>query len=107
MTVRRPLNANDRHSPAEHDGSLASERDDVARGSGIARLGAPHAVSAHRRREPNRFVTVLDVAERLGVSERTIRRWIAAGILPVHRFGRAVRISEIDLAAFLALHRDY
>jgi len=106
MTVRRSLNANDRRSPAEHDGSPASEHDDVARGSGITRLGAPHAVNAHRRRAPNRFFTVLAVAERLGVSERTIRRWIAAGILPVHRFGRLVRVSETDLVAFLALNRD-
>ena len=106
MTVRRSLNANDRHSPAEHDGSPASEHDDVARGSGITRLGAPHAVTAYRSRAPNRFFTVLEVAERLGVSERTIRRWIAAGILPVHRFGRLVRVSETDLAAFLALNRD-
>ena len=49
------------------------------------------------------FFTIAEVAERLNVCERTVRRWIAFGLLPVHRFGRTVRISEADLAAFLAI----
>lgn len=53
-----------------------------------------------------KFFTVEQVAERLDVSPRTVRRRIAAGILRVHRFGRLVRVSETDLLAFLALHRD-
>ena len=53
-----------------------------------------------------KFFTIEQVAERLDVSPRSVRRWVAAGTLPVHRFGRPVRISERDLAAFLALHRD-
>jgi excisionase family DNA binding protein len=35
----------------------------------------------------------------------TIRRWIAADDLIIHRLGRQVRISEIDLAVFLARRR--
>jgi excisionase family DNA binding protein len=57
-------------------------------------------------REEIRFFTVAEVAERLGVSTRTIRRWIENGELVAHRFGRAVRIVERDLKAFLAMHRD-
>jgi excisionase family DNA binding protein len=53
-----------------------------------------------------RLTPIAEVAERLNVCERTVRRWIAAGLLPVHRFGRTVRISEADLAAFLALRRE-
>ena len=53
-----------------------------------------------------KFFTIEQVAERLDVSPRTVRRWITAGALPVHRFGRLVRVSETDLAAFLALNRD-
>jgi excisionase family DNA binding protein len=53
-----------------------------------------------------RLNTIAEVAERLNVCERTVRRWIAAGLLPVHRFGRTLRISEVDLAAFLALRRE-
>ena len=51
------------------------------------------------------FFTVADIAERLDVCERTVRRWIDEGLLRVHRFGRTVRIAEADLAAFLAMHR--
>jgi excisionase family DNA binding protein len=45
------------------------------------------------------------VARRLDVSVRTVRRLIAAGELPVHRIGRAVRVSADDLARFLAARR--
>ncbi|MFO1039753.1 MAG: helix-turn-helix domain-containing protein [Geminicoccaceae bacterium] len=51
------------------------------------------------------FLTVRQVAEELGYCERQVRRWIAAGLLPVHRLGRSVRISKPDLAAFLAAAR--
>jgi len=61
---------------------------------------------APRRREEIRFFTVAEVAERLGVSTRTIRRWIENKELVAHRFGCAVRISERDLRAFIAMHRD-
>jgi excisionase family DNA binding protein len=52
-----------------------------------------------------RFYSIDAVAELLGVSTKTVRRWIAAGDLPVHRLGRQLRISEADLAAFIALRR--
>jgi excisionase family DNA binding protein len=67
-----------------------------------------HGRVAPRRhfREPLRFFTVAEVAERLHVSTRTVRRWIENFELVTHRFGRAVRIAESDLNAFLAIHRD-
>ncbi len=43
-----------------------------------------------------------EVADRLGVSLRHVRRLIAGGRLPVHRLSRAVRISEPDLQRFLS-----
>jgi excisionase family DNA binding protein len=49
--------------------------------------------------------TVTSVAERLGVSEKTVRRLIARGELPVHRIGHSLRVSEDDLQAFLKQHR--
>lgn len=52
------------------------------------------------------FCTIKTVAERLGVSTRTVRRWIERGELVAHRFGSAVRIAECDLLAFLAVHRE-
>lgn len=52
------------------------------------------------------MLTVRQVAERLQASERTVRRAIASGELAVHRIGAAVRVSEADLAAFLAARRQ-
>jgi excisionase family DNA binding protein len=52
-----------------------------------------------------RFRSVNDIAEKLDVSTKTVRRWIESGELHVHRFGRRVRIADEDLAAFIALRR--
>ena len=52
------------------------------------------------------FLTIVDVAQALGVNPRTVRRWIKAGKLVVHRIGRVVRISPADLEAFLDKHKD-
>jgi excisionase family DNA binding protein len=53
-----------------------------------------------------RFFTVAEVAEIVGVSVRTVRRWIRRGDLVAHRFGSAVRIADSDLKAFIARQRD-
>lgn len=60
----------------------------------------------HHRGDQIRFFTITEVAERLHVATRTVRRWIEAGELVVHRIGGVVRIAERDLRAFLALHRE-
>jgi excisionase family DNA binding protein len=52
-----------------------------------------------------RFYTVAQVANLLAVSRRSVRRWIAEGRLLAHRFGRQVRVSEIDLRAFVEAGR--
>ena len=51
------------------------------------------------------LLTVKEVAERLQVSTKTVRRWIAAGALSVHYIGRQLRVSEDDLLIFLARRR--
>jgi excisionase family DNA binding protein len=56
--------------------------------------------------QPLRFYTKAKVADMLGVSLRSVQRWIDSCELIAHHFGAAVRISEPDLRAFLALHRD-
>ena len=64
---------------------------------------------ARDRRHPVdriQFFTIAEVAERLQVAPRTVRRWIKAGDLIVHRVGGVVRIAEGDLRAFLAPHRE-
>ena len=55
---------------------------------------------------PSPLLTVAQTAERLQLSPRSIRRLIETGALTVHRFGRAVRIAETDLAQFLKDNRD-
>lgn len=52
-----------------------------------------------------RMLTVAVAADRVDMSERSVRRWIAEGALRVHRLGRAVRIDEHDLEDFLARTR--
>jgi excisionase family DNA binding protein len=62
--------------------------------------------SGPQRDDRLQFLTIAEVAERLRVATRTVRRWIAAGELVAHRFGASVRIAEADLRAFVALHRE-
>lgn len=52
-----------------------------------------------------RFFSIATVAAHLDVSQKTVRRWIAAGELMVYQIGGQLRISEPDLAAFLARAR--
>ena len=52
------------------------------------------------------LLTVKGVAQRLQLSEKSVRRLIDEGKLRVHRFGRAIRIAEEDLNQFLKLTRS-
>ena len=52
------------------------------------------------------FLTVKDVAQRLQLSEKTVRRLIDAGELPFNRIRSAIRIAEEDLNQFLKLTRS-
>ncbi len=53
------------------------------------------------KRNPEKtFDSVKELAQRWDVSERTVRRLIAAGDLPVHRIGRQVRISHDDSVSY-------
>jgi excisionase family DNA binding protein len=62
-------------------------------------------IQSSHRDDRIRFFTIPEVAERLRVCTRTVRRWIKAGDLIAHRIG-GVRIADSDLRAFLALRRD-
>jgi excisionase family DNA binding protein len=62
--------------------------------------------SRRERTDQIMFFTISQVAENLCVAKRTVHRWIQAGDLVGHRVGGVVRIAEMDLRAFLALHRE-
>jgi excisionase family DNA binding protein len=53
-----------------------------------------------------RMYSVKEIGPQVGVSSKTIRRWIERGELHVHRLGRRLCISEDDLLAFLSKHRN-
>jgi excisionase family DNA binding protein len=52
-----------------------------------------------------RVLSVAEVAKRLGVAEKTVRRKIDKGELPAVRFGNLVRVGERDLAAYVGRSR--
>jgi excisionase family DNA binding protein len=60
-----------------------------------------------RARPVARLRTIEETADLFSASTRTVRRLIDSGALPVHRLGRSVRISDADIAAFLAAHRSF
>mgnify|MGYP001608761982 FL=1 len=56
-----------------------------------------------------RYLTIGDVCDRLGIDRRTVSRWLSAGELPAIRLsprgqGR-IRIDPADLERFLAERR--
>ena len=63
-------------------------------------------MKADQRKSAIRFYTTEQIAAFLEVSTRTVRRWIAEGLLVVHRINGLVRISDADFETFLAAHRS-
>jgi excisionase family DNA binding protein len=53
-----------------------------------------------------RMLTVANVADRLQVSAKTVRRMIQNGEIRVHHVGRQHRISEDDLMLYLVKQRS-
>ena len=55
-----------------------------------------------KHRPASQFLDIPAVAARLDISSKTVRRMIERGDLPVYRIGKLLRISEADLANYLA-----
>ena len=53
----------------------------------------------------SRLLSVCEIADNLGLSQKTIRRFIAGGDLVAYRVGRSVRVSEADLETFRRVAR--
>jgi excisionase family DNA binding protein len=62
--------------------------------------------STRRSRPAGNLHSIDELAERWGVSSRTVQRQIKSGALRSHRIGRLRRISDADAAAFLNENRD-
>jgi excisionase family DNA binding protein len=58
------------------------------------------------RRPVPQFYTVDEIAKRLNLSRRSVSRLIQSRELAAHRFGRSLRVSDDDLAEFLARNRS-
>lgn len=56
--------------------------------------------------EAKPFFTERTLAERLAVSDRTIRDWIRRGELPSYKLGGSRRIDPDDVESFLAARRE-
>lgn len=54
---------------------------------------------------PPKLFTIIEIAEFVGVSGRTVRRWIRQRLLIAHHFNGVVRVSDADFQAFLSAHR--
>ncbi len=54
-----------------------------------------------------RLLSIPHVAEHLGVCTKTVRRLIQSGELLATRVGRAIRVTETDLGAYLARGRSH
>ncbi len=52
-----------------------------------------------------RYMTVAQLAERLGVSRHTIYKWIRDKHLSAHKLGHEMRITESALKEFLEARR--
>jgi excisionase family DNA binding protein len=72
----------------------------------ISGQASGYAANHGDRKQRQQFFTVRAVAEQLDVSPRTVHRWIKNNELIVHRVGRSVRVSEVDLKQFLVARRS-
>jgi excisionase family DNA binding protein len=52
-----------------------------------------------------RYVSTSVIANRLGISRRTIRSWAECGEIPASKFGRQWRIEETEFTEWLSRRR--
>lgn len=49
----------------------------------------------------SKMLTIKQVAERLGLHENTVRRYVQEGMIPAVKFEKAIRIEQEDLEEFI------
>ena len=57
------------------------------------------------RSRRSRMMSIREVAEFFGVSQKTVRRWIESGQLEAHQLGRQWRIAPEEIERFLVTRR--
>jgi excisionase family DNA binding protein len=132
MTKRRPIGAKDPPVKADGEDDLTRLIRTIARQAAqeafnlvrdafetpLAPAGSPRGPPELENRPDNtatktkpspepgeRFLSVAEVAVRLDVSPKTVRRMIDRGALRAHRIGRLVRVGERSLADYLGKAR--
>lgn len=65
-----------------------------------------HGGRSDRDRPVEHLLTLLDVAEFLGVSPRTIRRLVTRQRITCVRIGRALRFDPADVSRFVAARKE-
>lgn len=53
-----------------------------------------------RPKMTNEYLRPIEIAEAIGVSPITVRRWMHEGDLPYTRFGKAMRVKRTDFEAY-------
>ncbi len=71
---------------------------------GQARAGVPFDTPVSE--EEPAFVRAGDVATLLGISERSVYRLAAAGVLPRVKFGKSMRFSRVALLRFIEQQQE-
>lgn len=51
------------------------------------------------------WLSTADAAQALGITPRTLYRFINQGDLPAYRFGRVIRVKRVDVEAFIESSR--
>lgn len=51
------------------------------------------------------WLSTADAAKALGITPRTLYRFINQGDLPAYRFGRVIRVKRVDVDAFIESSR--
>ena len=95
MPERRPV-------PVLPDATIADDAASTARAA--RRQTSPPCPACGR--EPDALLTLRQVARKLNVSERTVRREVAAGRFHCVRIGRSVRFTHNDVVRFVAAARE-
>jgi excisionase family DNA binding protein len=62
--------------------------------------------STRRNRAAGKLNSIDELAERWGVSNRTVQRQIKSGALRAHRIGRLLRISDADAEDYLRQNHE-